>query len=67
MAQDTLELVGRDIDETRAKLQAARHTLQADPQDAPEIRQAVARLEDMEAELVRIEGALSGQIATAAE
>jgi uncharacterized membrane protein len=36
----TLETVGRDLDEARAKLQAVRQTLQAAPQGAPEICQA---------------------------
>jgi hypothetical protein len=38
---ETLATVGPDLDEARTKLQAARDALQAAPQDAPEIRQAV--------------------------
>jgi hypothetical protein len=56
---DTLEKVGQDIDEASAKLQAARQTLLDAPQGAPEIRQAVARLERREAELERIEAGIA--------
>jgi len=53
---NALDAIGQDLDEARAKLQAARQVLHDAPHDAPEIRQAVARLERMEAELERIEG-----------
>jgi hypothetical protein len=53
-----LETVGSDLDEARERSRAAR---QAAPQHTPKIRQAVARLERMEAELERIDGVMAGQ------
>lgn len=59
---ETLETVGEGIDETRAKIVATRESLQAalDLQEAdiPEVSQAIARLERVEAELTRIEEAI---------
>lgn len=59
---ETLETVGQGMDEARAKLVATRESLQAalelQEADVPEIRQAIARLERMEAELTRIEGGI---------
>ncbi len=59
---ETLETVGEGIDEARAKIVATRESLQAalDLQEAdiPEISQAIARLERVEAELTRIEEAI---------
>jgi hypothetical protein len=55
---ETLETVGRDLDEARAKLAATRESLQAflDAQgDIPEFRQAVARLERIEAQITKVE------------
>jgi hypothetical protein len=37
----TLESVGQDLDEACARIMEARQKLQAAPQDAPEIRQAI--------------------------
>jgi hypothetical protein len=59
---ETLETVGEDLDEARAKIVATGESLQAalDLQEAdiPEISQAIARLERVEAELTRIEGGI---------
>jgi hypothetical protein len=59
---ERLETVGEGIDEARAKIVATRESLQAalDIQEAdiPEISQAIARLERVEAELTRIEEAI---------
>jgi hypothetical protein len=57
----TLETVGQDIDEARAKIVATRESLQAVLDrgiDVPEFRQSVERLERIEAELTRIEGGI---------
>jgi hypothetical protein len=59
--ENTLETIGQDFDEARAKLQAARQRLQEAPQDVPEIRQAVERLDRMEAGIVVREGLVGGQ------
>jgi hypothetical protein len=56
-----LETGGSDLDEARERSRSARQALQAAPQDIPEIRQAVAWLARMEAELGRIDGVLAGQ------
>jgi hypothetical protein len=58
MPDDMLETAGQDLDEARAKIVAARQTLQEAPRDTPEIRQDVTRLERMEAELARVEEAI---------
>jgi hypothetical protein len=58
---ETLETVDQGIDEARAKIVETRESLQAvlDREiDVPEFRQAVARLEWIEAELTRIEGGI---------
>jgi chromosome segregation ATPase len=59
---ETLETVSQDLDEARAKIAATRESLQAaldlQESDIPEISQAVARLERVEAELTRIEEAI---------
>ena len=58
---ETLETVGEGIDEARAKIVATRESLQAVLDrdiDVPEFRQAIARLERIEAELTRIEGGI---------
>jgi hypothetical protein len=59
---ETLETVGENLDEARAKIVATGESLQAalDLQEAdiPEISQAIARLERVEAELARIEGGI---------
>jgi hypothetical protein len=56
---ETLEVVGQDLDEARAKIVATRESLQSalelQEADIPEISQAIARLERVEAELTRIE------------
>jgi hypothetical protein len=54
---ETLESVGQDIDEARAKIVVTRESLQAVLDrdiDVPEFRQAIARLERIEAELTRM-------------
>jgi tRNA U34 5-carboxymethylaminomethyl modifying GTPase MnmE/TrmE len=59
---ETLETISQDLDEARAKIVATRKSLQAaldfQESDIPEIGQAVARLERMEAELARTEEAI---------
>jgi hypothetical protein len=59
---ETLETVSQDLDEARARIVATRESLQAaldlQESDIPEISQAVARLERVEAELTRIEEAI---------
>ena len=58
---ETIETVGQDIDEARAKIVATRESLQAVLDrgiDVPEFRQSVERLERIEAELTRIEGGI---------
>jgi hypothetical protein len=59
---ETLETDGQGIDEARAKIVVTRESLQAalDLQDAdiPEISQAIAWLERVEAELTRIESGI---------
>ena len=58
---ETLEFVGQDLDEARAKIVATRESLQAVLDrdiDVPEIRRAVERLEGLEAELDRVEAGL---------
>ena len=58
---ETVETAGEGIDEARAKIVATRESLQAvlgREIDVPEFRQAIARLEQIEAELTRIEGGI---------
>jgi hypothetical protein len=57
-----LETIGQELDEDRTKIEAARDAMLAilgRDIDAPELRQAVGRLERIEAELERIEGGIS--------
>ncbi len=56
---NVLDTVSQDLDEARARIVEARQTLQAAPQDAPEIRQAIVRLERMEVEVDRIESGIA--------
>jgi hypothetical protein len=59
---EALEAVGQGIDEARVKIVATRESLQAVLDrdiDVPEFRQAVARLERIEAELSRIEDGIA--------
>jgi hypothetical protein len=64
---DTLETVGQDLDEARAKIEATRAALQAalDAQETPDgaLAALVARLERMAAEVGRIEDVVAGQVA----
>jgi hypothetical protein len=59
----TPESIGRDLDEARSKIEATRRALLAgldlDDEHPPEIRQAVARLGRLEAELERIEAGIA--------
>ena len=59
---EVFETVGQGIDDARTKIVATRQALLAvlDDQGGPEsVRQSVARLERMEAELVRIEAPIA--------
>jgi hypothetical protein len=65
---DILETVGQDLDEARAKLEEARLALQAaldaqsaEGSDIEPLRQAIARLERIAAEVERVEGVEVGE------
>lgn len=66
---EPLETVGQNLDEARAKiestiasLQAVLDTYEGDPEP---VKEALCRLERIAAEVVRVEEAVSGQVATA--
>jgi hypothetical protein len=57
-----LKTIGQELDEARTKIEAARDAMLAilgRDIDAPEFRQAVGRLERIDAELERIEAGFS--------
>lgn len=58
---EILESASDDLAEARAKFEATRAALQAAP-DAPEIWQALARLDRIAAELGKVENALAEKV-----
>jgi hypothetical protein len=62
MDRDRLETIGQDLGDARTKIDAAREAMLAILEreiDIPEFRQAVTRLDRVEAELERIEAGIA--------
>jgi hypothetical protein len=67
-ADETLDTAGREPGQARARIEAAREALQAalDGQVAPEVLEAIARLERLAAGVARVEQVVRGQAAVSA-
>ena len=67
-ADETLDTAGRDLEQARARIEAAREALQAalDGQVAPEVLEAIARLERLAAGVAKVEQVVRGQAAVSA-
>ena len=61
----TLNSIVHGLEAARSKIATTRQALQAAPTDAPEIQRAIARLERLEAELIRIDGVVTERASAA--
>ncbi len=67
-ADETLETAGRDLEQARARIEAAREALQDAlvGQVAPEVLEAIARLDRLAAGVAKVEQVVQGQAAVGA-
>ena len=65
---ETLDTVGRNLGQARARIEAAREALQdsLDGQVAPEVLEAIARLDRLAAGVAKVEQVVQGQAAMSA-
>ncbi len=65
---ETLDTAGRDLGQARARIEAAREALQAslDGQVAPEVREAIARLDRLAGGVAKVEQVGQGLAAMSA-
>ena len=62
---ETLDTAGQDLEQARARIEAAREALQAslDGQAAPEVLEAIARLDRLAAGVAKVEQVVQGRAA----
>ena len=67
-ADEALETAGRELGQARARIETAREALQAslDGQVAPEVLEAIARLDRLAAGVAKVEQVVQGQAAASA-
>ena len=65
---ETLDTAGRDLEQARARIEAAREALQSalDGQVAPEVLEAIARLDRLAVGVAKVEQVVQGQAAVSA-
>ena len=65
---ETLDTAGRDLEQARARIEAARDALQAslDGQVTPEVLEAIARLDRLAAGVAKVEQVVQGRAAVSA-
>jgi hypothetical protein len=65
---ETLDTAGQDLEQARARIEAAGEALQAslDGQVAPEVLEAIARLDRLAAGVAKVEQVVQGQAAVSA-
>jgi hypothetical protein len=67
-ADETLDTAGQDLEQARARIEAARGALQSalEGQVAPEFLEAIARLDRLAVGVAKVEQAVQGQAAVSA-